>query len=291
MAADLRLVSAEVDAHASARRAFTQTLLDLIEQLVRGFGRLAVVPATTQPPANVSAELAATYAAWYSDTAVADLAAQLAAYAEATQRQVAASADAYLARVSTRIAETPYSPAGQVDPGTLRRGTTHADAYARLARQFRYEVSQGTPPGEVLEHVVTRAAVMGEYDLALSDRAQVERFVESKRIEGYRRIIRPELSETGSCGLCVVASDRVYKRGNLAGLHGRCKCIWLPIVNGQDPGKTLNRDDLDTLYDRAGGTDRAALKRIRITEQEHGELGTVLAVADQHFRGPEEAAA
>jgi hypothetical protein len=286
--ADLRLVAAAVDEHTTARRLFTQALLALVEQLVRGFGAggaLAVVVDPT-PPASTGS---ATFAAWYADTEVAGLAAQLAGWVEATQRTVAASSDAYLASVAGELAGTPYSPVGQVDPATLRRGTGHADAYARLARQFRYEVAQGAQPEAALEHVVTRAAVMAEWDVALADRAQVERFAEAREVEGYRRIVRPELSESGVCGLCVAASDRVYKRGDLVGLHGRCKCIWLPIVNGQDPGRTLNRDDLDELYRRAdGSTDRAKLARVRYTEQEHAELGAVLAVDGQHFRSSED---
>jgi hypothetical protein len=101
-------------------------------------------------------------------------------------------------------------------------------------------------------------------------------FMEERGISEYRRVIRPELSNEGSCGLCVVAADRIYYKDDLFPLHARCNCGVLPVTDDNDPGLELNREDFARLYSAAGGTAGAKLKRVRIAVQEHGEIGAVL---------------
>lgn len=96
-------------------------------------------------------------------------------------------------------------------------------------------------------------------------------------IIGYRRVIHPELSETGVCGLCIAAADQRYKIGTLLPIHNRCKCTVAPITLDHDPADDVNQADLGALYGQAGGTSAAHLKRVRYQENEHGELGVVLA--------------
>ncbi|MGK0740427.1 hypothetical protein ACSHWG_00860 [Leucobacter sp. Z1108] len=100
------------------------------------------------------------------------------------------------------------------------------------------------------------------------------------KIIGYRRILRPELSMSGSCGLCVVAATRWYTRKNLKAIHGLCKCKTVPITKANDPGLKMNAEDLrgelDRMYAAAGGNTRKALKLIRVAVREHGELGPTL---------------
>ena len=98
------------------------------------------------------------------------------------------------------------------------------------------------------------------------------------RVTGYRRVLHPELTRTGkSCGLCVVASTRVYKKSELMPIHNLCKCEQVEIVNGLDPGDQINFEDLETLYDEAGGTyDGRALKEQDYVVFDHPELGPIL---------------
>lgn len=103
------------------------------------------------------------------------------------------------------------------------------------------------------------------------------------RITGYRRVVHPELSESKtSCGLCVVASTRVYRISELLPIHNLCKCEVVPIIGGNDPGAQINDEDLGVLYDEAGTNvgyakgGGAQLKREEYVVFDHPELGPVL---------------
>ena len=96
---------------------------------------------------------------------------------------------------------------------------------------------------------------------------------------GYRRVIHPEQSRGGSCGLCVVAADRLYRKSELLPIHGRCRCTIAPVTRAHDPGAELNAADLDQLYGAAGSSRREDLKRVRVTVEQHGELGPQLRAA------------
>ncbi len=58
----------------------------------------------------------------------------------------------------------------------------------------------------------------------------------------------------------------------------------MAIVGDEDPGVRINREDLERLYAAAGSTSGDDLKRIRVTVNEHGELGPILSAADDSFR-------
>ena len=99
------------------------------------------------------------------------------------------------------------------------------------------------------------------------------------RVTGYRRVVHPELAETGvSCGLCIVASTRIYKKSDLMPIHNLCNCEPVEIVDGLDPGDQINAEDnLFDLYSEAGNTsDGRALKEQGYTVFDHPELGPVL---------------
>ncbi|TPF92880.1 hypothetical protein BW14_06865 [Bifidobacterium sp. UTBIF-68] len=104
----------------------------------------------------------------------------------------------------------------------------------------------------------------------------------TKRFQGsgirkYRRIIHPELSKTGTCGLCVVAANNVYGTADLLPMHNLCKCTVMPITASHDPGLRLNREDLDRIYKKAGGTTNASgLKSVRVEVVNHSEIGPIL---------------
>lgn len=256
-----------VDGQAAAREALAVRAADLTVARVRDFH------------------------AWYDSAAIAALCDAIVREVEALQRQTATMTDAFLARILTVLRERPTAPAGAINVAGLRTGVTHAGAYGRLADQYRYEISEGTDPALALEHVVERADLMASTDTDLAFRQQAHKIMVVRQVDGWRRIIHPELSRGGTCGLCVAAADRTYKRADLMALHARCHCTVLPIVNGQDPGLSLNEDDLAKLYAAAGSTAGTDLKKTRYVVHQHGELGPVLRAAGDAFRSPAQAAA
>lgn len=178
-----------------------------------------------------------------------------------------------------------------------------AEAYGRVADGVRYDlVANGLTEPAARKRAMLRIAAAAQTDITLAVRAQYYKAIaegKTVRADGWRRIVRPELSKTGPCGLCVVAADRIYHRADLLPLHNGCVCEVLPILDGADPGLLLNRDDLNAIYAAAGGTGgekiaivngrpkpvSPALQKLRVALTEHGELGPVLVDAGQNFRG------
>ncbi|MGI9091551.1 MAG: hypothetical protein ACR2GG_10665 [Gemmatimonadaceae bacterium] len=249
----------------------------------------AQAAASSQMSGRLAAQIAALLAGftgWYDDQAVAALAARIAGLVAPVQRATAALTDAYLARTATTIRGRSVRPAGPIPVAGLRAGVSLADAYSRLAGQYRYEVSQGTSPADALEHVTVRAEVMAGTDTALAMRGQSRKFMVERRVTGWRRVIHPELSKGGTCGLCIVASHRLYKADDLMPLHARCSCVPTPVYGDDDPGSAINAADLKAIYAAAGSTDAADLKRTRYTVHQHSELGPQLVEAKAAWRGP-----
>lgn len=262
-AVDLTAIRHLVEAQAAARAAITASTVFVVRQMLAHFD------------------------GWYSSRDVAGVTKSIVDHVEAGQRLTARTTDAYSSRLATEMTGRPILPVGgTIDPATLRAGVTHAGAYGRLANQYRYDVSQGKAPDEAQARVLTRAGVMVDTDQALAMRSQSQRFMQARGITRYRRVIHPEVSKTGVCGLCIVASDRLYWVGNLLPIHDRCNCE-VAFVTGVDPGAQLNRKDLDELYAAAGGSTAAAdLHKVHITVHDHGELGPILARATDNWRGP-----
>lgn len=243
--------------------------------------------------AEAIARLVLSWTGFYFAEDVAALVTALARLIEPAQRQTASATDAYLARAIGELRGRPAAPIGvRVDPDRLRQTTTHRDALERVAAEYRRHVANGLDDGSARRRAAERAKLLADDDLSLAAR-EVSRqaFTRTNGVTGYRRIIRPELSNGGTCGLCVAASDRLYGRGDLLPIHARCNCTVLPVLGAVDPGKGLNDDELAELYRRAGGNTVAQLKRARVTVREHGELGPVLREPGDHFRGPDEVAA
>lgn len=205
-----------------------------------------------------------------------------------------------LSRLSVSYADTILREMG-VDPkGPLpslaypREGVTPMDVAMRPARMFRHLQAQrpdvkpkdwpskDSEIGQVVSGWLDDIYAMLETEVATdataaSNRATVDRFAGSG-VATYRRIIHPELSTTGTCGLCIAAADRYYSTKTLMPLHDRCKCTVAPVLEGKggDPGLNLTTQDLKALYKAAGSTKAADLKAVRVTTVEHGELGPIL---------------
>lgn len=175
-----------------------------------------------------------------------------------------------------------------------------ADAYGRIADQYRWEqIANGKTVEEALAKVKVRAEQVVDTDVSLAVREQEAVTARKLGVQLYRRVLHPELAESGlSCGLCIVAADRVYSVDRFKReIHNHCHCEMIPIEAGKDPGLQLNRDDLDSLYAAAGravGSDEpvtgggkkqlGALKRVRVAITEHGELGPILVNQSGQYR-------
>ncbi|MDM3894758.1 hypothetical protein [Mycobacterium intracellulare] len=196
--------------------------------------------------------------------------------------------------------------------GTQKIPKTDAEpdkVFERAAETYRYERSIGTEHAAANNKAENRIARTVDNNLILSARLAAQqtlvRVAElDERVIGYRRVIHPELSKGGVCGLCVAAADRVYHVHDLQPIHDRCKCTIAPVTTAHDPGSTLNWDDLNRLYAHAAekapmetifnrrgdaiGTRRAlptsakALKKTRYQIVHHDELGPVLTRVPGH---------
>lgn len=257
-------IVALVNAQAAAREATERRLLGVLRRVWRAFR------------------------GHYNDDAVAEFARQTGGLVATGQRQTATQTASFVHRATSILTEEPLRPRGTTlvlpDPAEMRNLPTVEELYERPVKDFRYQRSLGATIEEALDAGEKRLERIVDLDLAMADREGAKQALEDEtRVFHYRRIIHPELSKGGVCGLCIAASDRVYKKADLLPIHANCKCTVLPIVGGKDPGRSLNGEDLKKLYEEAGGTDAAKLKRTRYKVEEHGELGPVLVKQDDKF--------
>ena len=227
---------------------------------------------------------------WYDHPRITDWTAQVVAVVESGQRAMAGVTDDYLRAVAREVGGRTLDPTEIVDPSTLRKGVTHQGVYGRLADQYRRQTAERVP--DVLDRITTRARVLIGDDLNLALRHQTSRWMRENDVPMYRRVIRPEMSKGRTCGLCLAASDRIYQKSGLMPMHGGCHCDVMPIIGTRDPGRFLNRADLDALYAQAGdSTYGDDLFDTTYEIVEHGELGPTLVDGRYSFRGPRMVAA
>lgn len=229
---------------------------------------------------------------FYDDASVGRFAQQTATLVRAAQASAARLTDSYLSLVLRDMGVTART--APISLALDLRGVPEAQVWQRPAETYRYLRSVGSSAEAAREQAVTRMQTMAHDDVVLAVRTaardKLERITEAV---GYRRIIHPELSKGGTCGLCIAAADRIYHVSELMPVHDNCHCTVLPVLaGGEDPGHTLNQQELADLYAAAGGSTAAEkLKRTRYQIDEHGELGPVLTVKGQHFRTQAQAAA
>lgn len=223
---------------------------------------------------------------FYDAAAVAAIGSQAANTTNAQAVIAAGMAAQYVAITTGIIAGDNLATPTLVLPA-LRGGVDMASVYERPIKLFRRLRARGVDPQEAFVRAMQLATAITDTNMTLAQRAAYtaafEKLQNQAGITGYRRILHPELSRTGSCGLCAVASDQVYHVADLMPLHNLCKCTVLPIIGALDPGSGLNNLTLTDLYGAAGSSNRAeALKRVVIM-QEHGEYGPVLRIKGQNF--------
>lgn len=185
-----------------------------------------------------------------------------------------------LGQVDARIARLP-----EASDSYERGGVALTEVYERPARQRewveRSERLEGVPKVEAVAKAEAafeeRLEQVVAADIQLTARDEAQKVMEtSPDVVGYRRIIHPERSASGTCGLCIVAADRLYTIKELMPIHDNCKCTVDVVTKTSDPGLALNRADLNEIYEAAGGNTRSELSQLRIKTVKHGELGPML---------------
>lgn len=192
---------------------------------------------------------------------------QVVTFVRAGQTQVASMTEAYLTQALRTIANRDDVELFGVR-SEYARGVPAEEVYQRSFMTWRYLNSVGKEDIAASE-ALTRTLTAADTDLALSVRDAEQQFMQQHHVNKWFRVTRPELSKSGSCGLCKLASQRTYYREDLKEIHHKCKCTVLP-----DAGNI----DLDAI------NDSSSVEPISFTVKQHGELGPILVPQGQHFR-------
>jgi len=254
-----------IEAHARRRQTISERLVRILLRLWLGFD------------------------GWNDRDLVTVQAAQSATYVEAAIREMRQVSRTYTRLMLREVgASTGTLPSFEnIYP---RSAIDTLEVYERPAKKYRWELYQGQDPEQALRNFEQRLTTVAGSDIAAANRDEAATVMESSPdVIGYRRVIHPELSRSGTCGLCIAAATRFYKRGDLSAIHGdSCKCEVVAVTKANDPGLRLNDADLKRLYEAAGGNTADELREVRAETVRHGELGPLLVREGDHFRGPEE---
>lgn len=231
------------------------------------------------------------FGGWYQTAAVVNVANEMADLSRTAQQTTVGMASQYVEHVLALLTGKPPRLPSPAAP-SIRNGADLTLVHMRPAEAFRRAIATGHEEAEAAEIVRQRAAGLMLTDLSLAAREAERARYAGAKVTRYRRVIRPELSESGSCGLCIVASDQVYTIEDLLPIHPpHCKCTTMPITKDSDPGLRINKSDLKAIYAAAGGSTKASdLQGVRVKVNEHGEFGPVLNRRGDQFRGPKSVA-
>lgn len=171
----------------------------------------------------------------------------------------------------------------------LRNGATDVEVYRRPFVEVYTALDQGKQMTDAIRAGAVRLSSIASTDVQLARRnAGFQARGRNDRIVGYART----LTGAENCALCYVASTQRYTKSDLLPIHPGCDCGEMPIFGTQDPGQVIDELRLNATHEaveqRFGISDPGArepdYRQIQI--REHGELGPLLTVEDQHFTGP-----
>lgn len=257
----------------------------------------AVLNAYTQTSQRLRAStMAKVMAIWGSldswrDADIASFVKQVVPHVLAGQDHTAALTAAYLNKTVSILgpndARSIPVPTKGVTGAIVRNGSSPADVYSRMGQTIYRALGQGDDIDAAVKKATDRLTKTAQTDLQLS-RTWASRAVISKAkgIVGWRRM----LTGDKSCALCVVASTRTYRKADLMPMHPGCDCVPVPVI-GSEFMPSMDQSEKDVLdaahaeiKARLGvDTNQASKLRELTVVHDHGELGPVLAVRDQHF--------
>lgn len=205
----------------------------------------------------------------------------------AARLEMSALTDAYLSQLLTAKLDVLIPPMGPIDTDALR-GVPIAEVYTRPFTTVRTALANGADYPAAVQQGLYRSVdlVVTDMQLAKTHTSQAV-FSARSQVHGYRRV----LHGSKSCALCYIASTQRYHKADLLPIHPGCDCGVDPIL--EDGGQVIDRSRLEATHEavaaRLGQQDRGGRKpdyRKQIIVHEHGEIGPLLAVRDQHFTGP-----
>lgn len=179
------------------------------------------------------------------------------------QALVVAQTDAALSLAAGLATGTDTSPIG-LDPAPFigragRNGTALETAYGRTLR-----VAGEDGPARAASYLTQVVRT----DLQIAQRgAALAHNLADRRVVGWRRQTSPGGK---TCGLCVAASTRIYRRGDLLAIHRHCRCTVYELYSS-DPirGDLLDMERLQAVYADAGGlTDARTLGALQYADHE-----------------------
>lgn len=176
---------------------------------------------------------------------------------------------------------TGRRPSAPRIPVGYSRNADPFDVYSRPVFAAREALEQEIlAEADALAAAEVKAEVLSLTDALMARRdAAAATLAASPEVRGYRRVIRPELSETGTCGLCIAAATRLYSTEDLLDIHTRCKCTVMPVVAADDPARRFNTADLERVYAVIPATRRQELSKFRYRVEDLEELGPTLTPA------------
>jgi hypothetical protein len=236
-------------------------------------------------------------AAWssvpdYKDDGLAAWLASIVPLMTASQQTIASLTDIYIAESLSELSQQTVNPVGipaeMASGAVLRNGVSPEIEYERPFKEIWYQLSQDKDFADAVRLGEQRAMTMISTDLQLA-RTHSARYALSQSgpdlgVVGYRRV----LGSGHSCELCQIASTQRYHIADLMPIHANCSCGVSPILDNRDPGQRIDKAYLSeeaTASDQSGKFSPYFGRHI-LEVRQHGELGPVLTVRDQAFRGP-----
>lgn len=234
----------------------------------------------------------------YSDEGLAIWLSQIVPLVTASQEVIASLTDLYIAGALSEMTGQRIDPlgipAGTASGASVRNGTPPEIEYERPFKEIWYQLSQDKDFAQAVGIGEQRAFSMIATDLQLA-RTHSARYALSQSgpkfgVVGYRRVV----GSARSCSLCQIAATQRYHIAELMPIHNNCSCGVAPITAEKDPGQRIDRVILHPdakasdssgkfapYYGHPGGD---VVPEVQV--HEHGEIGPVLTVKGQAFRGP-----
>lgn len=221
-----------------------------------------------------------------SDAGLAAFFAQVLPAIRAGQQQTAALTDAYLTQVLATEFDERIAAGRVIDTREGLRGVDPIVVYGRPVKTARYALSQGRDVQDAVAQGVQRLKKIAQSDMQLAKTKQAQKTLGRSMIDGYQRVLKGE----HDCAKCIVASTRFYHQAQLMPMHPGCNCDVKPARKPKGRDVVLHEDRLlalDDLIDTSGLPTNASAEDYQnlIVVHEHGELGPVLALRYEHFRG------